>query len=104
MGQLDDIESDLTPLKKSAKFEIGFYDHFIGLGESFIIINHHKPSWPGPTRPDPTVRLFDELFHEYIEDRDVKFVHKIHSSLQFVLLIFGINIFDSYEIVRFSAT
>ena len=44
MGQLDDIESDLTPLKKSAKFEIGFYDHFIGLGESFIIINHHKPS------------------------------------------------------------
>ena len=39
-----------------------------------------------------------------IQVRDVKFVHNLHSSLKFVLLKFRIDIFDSFKIMRFSAT
>ena len=40
-------------------------------------------------------------FSESIRDRDVKCLHK---SLQFMLLKFVFDIFDSFEIMRFSAT
>ena len=54
--------------------------------------------------PDRTVTLFDGLFSESITDRDVKILHNLHSSLQLVLSKFGIDIFYSFETVRFSAS
>ena len=62
------------------------------LAESFKTMN----------RPDPTVTLFDrdvlwQVFDgtESVKDRHVNFQHNLYLSLQFVLLTFGIDIFDS---------
>ena len=66
----------------------------LGLAESFKVMN----------RPDPTVTNFDGLFLGNMKDRDVKFLHNHHSRLQFVLLKLGIDISDSLETMRFSAT
>ena len=56
MGRIDDIQTALKPLKKSEKIEIHFYDDF-----------KTKTVRPDPTRPDPTVMLFDDLFLEKFE-------------------------------------
>ena len=40
-------------------------------------------------------------FSKTVKDRNVKFWHNLHSSLQFVLSKFGFNIFDSLETMRF---
>ena len=49
-------------------------------------------------RPDPTQywRTLTAYFLESVKDRDVKFVNNIYSSLQFMLLKFGIDICDSF--------
>ena len=57
-----------------------------GLAESFKTIN----------RPGPTVTLFDGLFLGKSRNH--------HTSHQFVLSKFGIDIFDSLKTIRFSAT
>ena len=44
------------------------------------------------------------VFFFNIRDRYVKFWHNLLSSLQFMLSIFGIDIFNSFEIMCFSAT
>ena len=49
----------------------------LGLTESFETMNQ-----PGPTRP---WRSLTAYFLESLKDRDVKFWHNLHSSLQFVL-------------------
>ena len=55
------------------------------LAESFKTVN----------RPDPTVTFFDGglFFSKSIKDRDLKFQHNLHSSLQFILIKLGIDIF-----------
>ena len=75
MGHLDDI-----PLKKSEKIEIILCDHF------------------------RTRRSLTAYFSESIEDKNVQFSHNLYSSLQFALLKFGIDIFDSVETMLFSVT
>ena len=44
------------------------------------------------TVPAPLERFLTAYFSESIKDRDVKFLHNLHSSLQFMLSKFGINI------------
>ena len=68
MGSLDNIRTVLTPLKKSEKKWINFYE----------TINRHGP----------TVTLFDSLF--LIKYRDVKFWHILHSSLHLCYHNFGL--------------
>ena len=54
---------------------------------------------------DPTIKLFDGLFlGNDIKKGTLKFCYNLHSSLQFVFSKFGIDIFDSLETIRFSAT
>ena len=53
----------------------------LGLAESFKTMN----------RPDR-----NGLFLGRYKDRDMKFGHNLHSSLQFVLTKFRINIFNSW--------
>ena len=59
---------------------------------------------PDPTRKDPTVTLFDSLLFGKYKSIDVKFFHNLYSSLQFILSKYGIDIFDRFKIMRFSAT
>ena len=47
-------------------------------------------------------RSLTAYFLENIEDEHVKFSHNLDSSLQFVLSIFGINIFYSLKTMSFS--
>ena len=56
MGCLVDIQTALKPLKKSEKIELKCIT-ILGLSESFKMMNQSDP-----TRPDPTVMLFDSLF------------------------------------------
>ena len=69
----------------------------LGLSDSFITMNRLSP-----TRRDRNA--FWLPISENIEDRDVKFKHYLHSSLQFVLWKFEIDISDSLETMRFSGT
>ena len=97
MDRLVNIQTDLKPLKQSEKFEINFYDH---LWTSWIIEND-EPARPRPTRPWCYLTV---IFSEIIRDKDVKFSRNLHSSLEFMLQKFGIDICDSFEIMLFSAT
>ena len=49
-------------------------------------------------------RSLMSYFSETIKDRNVKFWHNLHSSLQFVLSKFKFDIFDTLENMRFYAT
>ena len=60
----------------------------LGLAKSFKTMN----------RPGPTITLLGAFFSERIKDKDVKFLHNLYSSLQFMLSTFGINIFDSFDL------
>ena len=57
-------------------------------------------------RPNPvrTKRSLTAYILESIKDMNVKLQLNLHSSLQFMILKFGIDIFDSFEIKLFSAT
>ena len=57
-----------------------------------------------PARPEPTVTLFDSLFLRKGKDKDLKFELNLYSSLEIVLLKFGIDIFHSLKTMGFSAT
>ena len=59
--------------KKNRKKLKHIFLTMLGLAESFIAMN----------RPEPTVTVLTASFSEDIRDRDVKFWHNIHSSLQF---------------------
>ena len=63
--------------------------NILGLAESFII-------WT-----DPTVTFFEGVF---LEVYDIRWYQNLHSNLKFVLSKFEIDIFDSLETMRFSAT
>ena len=52
---------------------------------------------PGSNQPGPTVTLLTAYVSENMEDRGMKFWHNLYSGLQFVLLKFGIDIFEKYE-------
>ena len=65
------------------------------LAESFKTMNRPDSTQHDPTRP---------YFLESIKYGDVKFQHHLYSSLQLILSKFGIDIFESFDIVRFSAT
>ena len=61
--------------------------------------------WPGdPTRPDPSITVFAGLFlrSESIKDRNVKFWCNL--SIKIEASKFVIDIFDSLEAMRFSAS
>ena len=72
----------------------------LGIAESFK--RWARPAWPDPTLPNPT-RLDRNAIWRLIsrELGDVKFWHNLHTSHQFVLLKFWIDIFDSLETVLF---
>ena len=78
---------------------------FLGIAESFKMMN---PARPDPVRfkPDPAApcRSLTAYFSESMKDRDVQFLQNLYSSLKFMILRFGIDIFDSFEIMPFSAT
>ena len=68
---------------------------YLGLAESFKTINRPDPTRPDPTwpdqpnpaRPDPNALWWP------FSRKVVKFLRNFHSSLKFVLLKFGIDIF-----------
>ena len=66
----------------------------LGLAESFKMM-----SWPGATLRSLTANI-----PKSIKDSYAKFLHNLHSSLQFALFKFGNDIFDSLETMLFSAT
>ena len=61
MGRLDDILTDLKPLKRSEKIEIHFLT-ILWITESFKTMNRPDLAQPDPAQSDPTVTLFDGLF------------------------------------------
>ena len=73
----------------------------LGLTESFKTMNQPDQSQPDPARLG---RFLTAHFSESIKDRDVKFLHKLHSSLQFMLSNFWIDFFDSLKTMRSKAT
>ena len=82
--------------KKIGKNIINLYDHF---RTSWIIQNDEQ------ARPDLTVTLFDGFFFRNVYNIGTFwFWYYLYSSLLFVLLKFGIDIFDSLETMCFSAT
>ena len=77
------------------------------LAESFKTKNRPGPTHatqPGPILTDPTIMFFEAYFSKSIKDGGLKCRQNFHSSLLLVLSKSGINIFDSLEIMRFSAT
>ena len=63
----------------------------------FYVVNR----FPNLARPWYSLTAY---FSESMKDRDVKFGHNFDSGLTIMLLKFGIDIFDSLETMRFSAT
>ena len=84
--------SSSKTFKKSENIDTKFYDHF---RDNWIIWDDE------PARP---WRSLTTYFSKSIRDREVKFWKHHQSILQFVILKFDINIFDSLETMRSSAT
>ena len=62
----------------------------LGLAESFKTMN-----------PAQSKRFLTAYFSKTMKDKNVKSWHSLHSSLEFMLSKFGINIFDSLETTGF---
>ena len=73
----------------------------LGLAEKFEIMNLPDPARPSLTRLQHFLTVY---FLEIMKDKDMKFCHHLHLSLQFKLSKFRIDIFGSSETIRFSAT
>ena len=95
MGHPFDIQTIFKIFWKKLEY---IFVTILELAESFKTMNR-----PNAARPDP-IRSLTAYFSESMQDKDMKLLHNLHSSLQFMVFKLGIDIFDSFEIVCFSAT
>ena len=82
MGRLVDIQTAVKSLNKNQKKCKNIFKTILGVAEPFLAT----------------------YFSKSRKDNRVKFLHNLHSSVEFVLSKFGIDIFDSFETMRFSTT
>ena len=70
----------------------------LGLAELFETMDR-----PDSARPDRRSHSLISYFSESIEDKELKFLHNFDFRHQIDLSKFGMDIFESLEIMRFSA-
>ena len=73
----------------------------LGLAESLKTMNEPEPTLYDPARPGHSSTAY---FSKSIKDRDVKSSHNLHSSLQFMVSKFGIDIYISLKTMSISAS